>query len=940
MAAGRATALARHPSNPDLVLAGSADGGVARSTDAGETWKPVEAGLPVMTIRSLVADAAAPGTFFLGGAAGIFRSTDSGATWTSVLPADLEVMVLATHAARPGLIYAGMRAHPNVDARLPGRIVRSTDSGETWSTVSAGLTGSELRGITVSPRDPARLWVAFADAGIFSSRDSGETWARVPLTGFDNVGLSGLALSPAAPGRVIASSGQRILRSFDEGRSWEPTVGASKVVDLTGVVADPRDATRLYATAWNDPFLKSTDGGLSWSSSSRGLPRGMLSAIAIDPTAPSTIYAGTSTGPVAVFKSTNGGKSWLPTSLEGKRSPDLAIDPVTPSILYAAAHGHGVIRSTDAGASWGNQSWGLDTYSGTVRVSPSNPSTVYVLSGYSRIYRSTDSAGFWEMKGRPSDGNRLALDPDDDSTLYVGGENGVFESTDGGSSWQVAGIGLPLGVEMTDLVVDPTHRSILYAALAGRGLWRWDRSASRAFVPVATRGPGPGGAFFTTDLTVANTGSTDTWFDVKALAADAGGLPGPERRFPLAAGASTTLVDVLGRSLELTEGVAALRVTSPTRALRVSSQTITSAFGGTLGQGVPAARPEDLIVYGKPRSILGIREDAQFRTNLALVNVGVNWLEAFVTLFDGKGFPRSGGQVSLPPLGMTQLDRVVRAFGVPDDIPNGRVVIATYSGGTLAAVATSIDNVTNDRRTLLPLLVGGTNRQWILPAVARVAGPDGVLYGTSVTVYGHDYDDRQYTLKYLPTETDGRAGPEATFQLAPRKSAVYEDVVRSVFGFESGFGALRLSWHANDDSFAMGAFLQTTTYRFGGTLGQSVPAFSPTDLIRPGRKQSILAIREDAAARTNLILANAVEIPVEVDVDLVSEDGQTIASGTYRLPPLGMRQISRVVRDLGIGDDLTGGRLILSIATPDGAFAAYASLIDNVTHDPRTLLPR
>jgi hypothetical protein len=53
-----------------------------------------------------------------------------------------------------------------------------------------------------------------------------------------------------------------------------------------------------------------------------------------------------------------------------------------------------------------------------------------------------------------------------------------------------------------------------------------------------------------------------------------------------------------------------------------------------------------------------------------------------------------------------------------------------------------------------------------------------------------------------------------------------------------------------------------------------------------------------------------------------------------------MRQVSRVARELGVAGPVEDARLTLSTATPLGAFAAYAALIDNATNDPRTLLPR
>ena len=104
--------------------------------------------------------------------------------------------------------------------------------------------------------------------------------------------------------------------------------------------------------------------------------------------------------------------------------------------------------------------------------------------------------------------------------------------------------------------------------------------------------------------------------------------------------------------------------------------------------------------------------------------------------------------------------------------------------------------------------------------------------------------------------------------------------------------------------------------------------------------RTILGVRENSAFRTNLILANATASPLDVDVTLVAESGTTLAAKRYSLPPLGMTQVSRVVRDLGVSSDVAGVRAALSTPTAGGSFAAYASVIDATTNDPRTLLPR
>jgi hypothetical protein len=88
------------------------------------------------------------------------------------------------------------------------------------------------------------------------------------------------------------------------------------------------------------------------------------------------------------------------------------------------------------------------------------------------------------------------------------------------------------------------------------------------------------------------------------------------------------------------------------------------------------------------------------------------------------------------------------------------------------------------------------------------------------------------------------------------------------------------------------------------------------DLVRAGTPQVIHAIRQDAAFRTNLVLANATEAALDVDVALVGEDGTQLATKRYSLAPLGMTQVSGVVRDLGVATDLVAARLVLSTPTP------------------------
>jgi 6-phosphogluconolactonase len=462
-----------------------------------------------------------------------------------------------------------------------------------------------------------------------------------------------------------------------------------------------------------------------------------------------------------------------------------------------------------------------------------------------------------------------------------------------------------------------------------------------AFLPSSARTPGSNGAYYTTDLTVANTSTSAATVTLQFLGHDQDGTGGSQKNSTLDAGKSATYVDVLSSLFGRLNDFGAIRISSASANLVTLGQTSTSGFGGTFGQSVPAARPSDLVTAASPRSIVGVREDVAFRSNLVLNNTTASSLDIDVVLVAADGTTLGSKRYTLPPLGMKQVSGVVRDLGVSGDVVGARLVLSTPTpGGAFATYASAIDNATNDPRTLLPrgplASPAGVNI-WLLPSSARAPGTNGAFYTTELTVANAGGVDATFTLKFLGHDQDGTSGVERTFTLAAGRSATYTDVLGSVFEQSSGaYGAIRIS----SDLASLAVLGQTSTPGFGGTFGQSVPAATPDDLVRVGAPQSVVAVREDDAFRTNLILANATGAPLDVDVALVADTGATLGTKRYSLPPFGMTQVGHVVRDLGVAANVSGARLILSTPTAGGAFAAYASAIDNTTNDPRTLLPR
>ncbi len=238
------------------------------------------------------------------------------------------------------------------------------------------------------------------------------------------------------------------------------------------------------------------------------------------------------------------------------------------------------------------------------------------------------------------------------------------------------------------------------------------------------------------------------------------------------------------------------------------------------------------------------------------------------------------------------------------------------------------------------LASGSPEYYWFLPSSARSPGQGGAFYTTSLSIGNRGAAEARYKLKFLGNNADGTAGQEsAEFVLGPNQSVTYDDVLGSIFGRTTDYGAIRLTANVT----TMNVLGQTSTpdpAKPGGTFGQSVPAFASSDLLTAGNLRSIVGIRHDGSFRTNLVLTNGGTSPVTVIGTLLSSSGIVLGAGQWTLPSLGMTQVTGVVPSLGATGNVRDAQLLLTTSTTGGAFAAYAVVIDNITNDPRTLLPK
>jgi photosystem II stability/assembly factor-like uncharacterized protein len=233
---------------------------------------------------------------------------------------------------------------------------------------------------------------------------------------------------------------------------------AGRARALSGVAGQPNV---FYVGYDNGGVWRSTDYGSNWEPLFDHEPTGSIGAIAVAPSDPDIIYVGSGAGIIrpdlatgdGVYKSTDAGKTWTHLGLrETQMIAMIDVDPSNPERLFVAALGHpygpnperGIFRSLDGGQTF-QKVLSKDEYTSgnDVRISPADPNTVYAT-----LWQQQEA--FWEGGG------------------FGGGGNGIFKSTDGGTTWHQLTDGLP-SVLQANIAVAPSDPSVLYAMVASAG---------------------------------------------------------------------------------------------------------------------------------------------------------------------------------------------------------------------------------------------------------------------------------------------------------------------------------------------------------------------------------------------------------------------------------------------------------------------------------------
>jgi len=190
--------LTLDPSDAATIYAGTAGGGVFKSSDGGDSWSAT--GLTNAYVRSLVVDPGSPSTVYAATASGMYKSTNAGSSWvfaSAGLPSGSSCYGLAIDPTTPSTLYTSLSYRSGVYT-IYG-VYKTTNGGASWSSVSFG--GRLTHALVFDAGTPSTIYAA-TSSGVYKSVNGGANWNKEGLDGV----VQALALDPTSPSTIYAGS--------------------------------------------------------------------------------------------------------------------------------------------------------------------------------------------------------------------------------------------------------------------------------------------------------------------------------------------------------------------------------------------------------------------------------------------------------------------------------------------------------------------------------------------------------------------------------------------------------------------------------------------------------------------------------------------------------------------------------------------------------------
>ena len=488
MVGNRIASIAGVPGDASTYYAGAASGGVWKSTDGGNDWRPIFDSQSVQAIGALAVAPTDPNVVWAGtGEAwvirdsdvmgnGIYKSTDAGKNWSRMGLEDTgRIGRIIVHPKNPDVVFACAVGRATGPQQERG-VYRTTDGGAHWERVLFADQNTGCSGLVMDPHNPRVLfagmwqlemhtWAEFGGgpgSGLWMSRDGGTKWTRLEGHGLPKspLGKIDIAVAPSNSDRVYA-----LIQTKDQGSLWRSDDGGVEwhVVNydraLTGragyyirLAVSPGNENEVLVS--NSSFHQSLDGGQTF----RPVPWGGDNHdIWIDPTNSDRFVI---TDDAGMEITTVHGRGFHRVQLPVGQMYHVAVDNQVPYYVYGNMQDSSTMRGPSIappGAGYGRPpQYGWEfrlggCESGFTLPDWTDPNIVWAScygnevtrwDGKTKLARSI-SPWLHTLDSPPNDAkyrchwtSPLALDPFDHNTVYYGCQV-IFKTSNAGQSWSV-----------------------------------------------------------------------------------------------------------------------------------------------------------------------------------------------------------------------------------------------------------------------------------------------------------------------------------------------------------------------------------------------------------------------------------------------------------------------------------------------------------------------
>lgn len=389
----------------------------------------------------------------------------------------IAIVLLALSVSTVGDLHAAKKKAEEPAPKEEQSPIAKALGGFQFREIGPAFTSGRITDIVVHPEDKATWYVTAASGGVWLTTNAGTTWKPI-FDGEGSYSIGCITLDPHDPNVVWVGTGENnsqrsvsygdgVYKSVDGGQSWE-NKGLADSEHIGRIVVDPRDSNVVYVAAqgplWraggDRGLYKTADGGDTWEKVLDISENTGINEVWMDPRDPDVLYASAyqrrrrtwtliNGGPESgIYKSIDAGANWtkLENGIPGedKGKIGLAVSPADPDVIYAIIESiddkGGTFRSTDAGASWekrGDYVSGSPQYYNELIPDPLDVDTVYAMDTWLHVTRDGGQT-FTQVPetSKHVDNHAHWIDPDNTRHMISGNDGGVYETFDGGTTWQ------------------------------------------------------------------------------------------------------------------------------------------------------------------------------------------------------------------------------------------------------------------------------------------------------------------------------------------------------------------------------------------------------------------------------------------------------------------------------------------------------------------------